>query len=220
MKHIPPALKEKAFHCPHCQVLSKQQWTDAVRFVYTYRNPNSTSREGTFNGTNLIAGAMCDHCNQISIWNGATMIYPQKGNVEVANQDLPQDILELYNEAGSVINISPKSAAALLRLSLQRLCKHLGEKGKNINDDIKSLVKKGLSIEVQQALDIVRVTGNYAVHPGEINFDDQPEHSIALFSLINFIAQHFITHPKMVAGMYSALPEKDRVNISNRDKKN
>ncbi|MEP7128972.1 MAG: DUF4145 domain-containing protein [Chitinophagales bacterium] len=215
-----PNLNTQAFNCPHCGVYSKHQWTHKVTFYYTYRAPNNTEHNGTFDGTNQIAGSKCDNCSKLTIWYQTSMIYPQKGNVEIANQDLPSDILELYNEAGSVINHSPKSAAALLRLSLQRLCKHLGEKGKNINDDIKSLVKKGLPIQVQQALDIVRVTGNYAVHPGEINFNDQPEHSIALFGLINFIALHFITQPKMVANIYSALPEKDRINIANRDKKN
>ncbi|WP_424033423.1 DUF4145 domain-containing protein [Methylocella sp.] len=49
---------------------------------------------------------------------------------------------------------------------MQKLCVELGEKGKNIDDDIANLVKKGLSPELQQALDILRVIGNEAVHHG------------------------------------------------------
>ena len=39
-------------------------------------------------------------------------------------------------------------------------CGHLGESGKNINDDIAALVKKGLNLMIQQSLDVVRVIGN------------------------------------------------------------
>ena len=51
------------------------------------------------------------------------------------------------------------------------LC-HLGEKGENINDEIANLVKKGLPVEVQRAMDLCRVIGTNAVRPGELNIDD------------------------------------------------
>ncbi len=145
------------------------------------------------------------------------MVFPSTGSVDHANPDLPDDIQALYNEARDIVNRSPRGAAALLRLGLQNLCGHLGEKGKNINDDIKSLVKKGLPIPVQQALDIIRVTGNHAVHPGTINFEDQAENAYALFGLTNFICNHFITSPKQVSAFYNKLPDKDKQNIAKRD---
>ena len=145
------------------------------------------------------------------------MVYPLTGNVEMANPDLPADILKVYNEAKDIVNISPRGSAALLRLALQKLCNDLGEKGKNINDDIASLVKRGLPVQLQQALDSVRVIGNHAVHPGVIDLEDKPETALALFSFINIICDYFITQPKKIAEVYGNLPVKDKVNIAKRD---
>ena len=52
---------------------------------------------------------------------------------------------------------------------LQKLCKVLGQSGNNINEDIKALVESGLDPRVQKALDAVRVVGNNAVHPGQMD---------------------------------------------------
>lgn len=83
----------------------------------------------------------------------------------------------------------------------------LGEKGKNINDDIGSLVKKGLPIEVQQALNYCRVIGNNGVHPGEIELTSNPEISHSLFEMLNFIVEDRISRPKKVAALYNILPQ-------------
>ena len=106
-----------------------------------------------------------------------------------------------------------------MRLSIQKLCKELGEKGKNINDDIGELVKKGLPIKIQQALDYVRVIGNNSVHPGQIDLRDDKETAINLFILINLIAEVMITQPKEVDKLYNSLPQEQKDAIAKRDSK-
>ncbi len=144
------------------------------------------------------------------------MLYPNNGNAPHPNSDLPESVKNIYLEASSISILSPRGAAALLRLGIQLLCKELGEKGKNINEDIANLVKKGLPPQVQKALDIVRVTGNDAVHPGEIDTDN-PEVVGKLFGLINLIAEYTITMPNKINSMYDELPDNKKEAIVNRD---
>lgn len=218
MKHIVPVLNLKSFHCPHCGVLAEQTWsTRGVVGNYVQSNPNGSNVVTSYPLENTMI-AKCKHCNLFSLWVGLKMVYPLTGNVEMANSDLPDDIKNDYNEAKDIVNISPRGAAALLRLAVQKLCIHLGEKGANINDDIKSLVKKGLPQTMQQALDSVRVVGNNAVHPGKIDLNDNIEIAYALFGFVNIICEMLISQPKKVQEYYEKhIPENIRNGIEKRD---
>ena len=93
----------------------------------------------------------------------------------------------------------------------------LGESGTNINADIRSLVGKGLPVQLQQALDYCRVVGNNAVHAGEIDLNDTPEIAQDLFGMINFIVEDRIARPKEIARLYAQLPESARKEVAKRD---
>lgn len=105
----------------------------------------------------------------------------------------------------------------MLRLAVQKICKLLGKPGKNINNDIAALVTDGLPVKVQQSLDILRVVGNNAVHPGELNLQDDLDTVQHLFKLINIIADKMITEPKNIDEIYGNLPTKSRDAIDKRD---
>ena len=71
---------------------------------------------------------------------------------------------------------------------------------------------------MQQALDIVRVTGNNAVHPGEMNVQDDQKTAGKLFSLVNLITDVMITQPRQISALYASLPEGARAAVERRDK--
>lgn len=218
-KHIAPTLGQPSFHCPHCGVLAEQTWSSNISCSYQGLLPSGGRGHTQYYLQNTMT-AKCTHCKNISLWVNEKMVYPLTGNVEMANPDLPDDIKNDYNEAKDIVNISPRGAAALLRLAVQKLCVHLGEKGTNINDDIKSLVKKGLPETMQQALDSVRVIGNNAVHPGTIDLNDNIEIAYALFGFVNIICEMLISQPKKVKEYYEKhIPENIRNGIEKRDGK-
>jgi hypothetical protein len=163
--------------------------------------------------------AVCAHCSGLSCWVDEVMVYPFGGSAPLPNADLPKEIQGDYEEARSILNVSPRGAAALLRLAIQKLCKHIGESGDNLNTDIAALVKKGLLPQVQQSLDAVRVIGNNAVHPGQIDLQDNVTTAAALFRLVNLIADQTITAPKSVSAIYNDLPHTALTAIKRRDEK-
>lgn len=162
--------------------------------------------------------SQCFSCRDVSIWIGNTTVFPDVEFDIVANPDLPDQIRADFDEARSIIRHSPRGAAALLRLAIQRLCNHLGKTG-DINTMIAELVADGLNVRVKQALDIVRVIGNESVHPGQIDVRDTPEMAERLFTLVNLICEKMISEPKHIEEMYAKLPPEKVAAIETRDKK-
>lgn len=138
----------------------------------------------------------CHICKGYILWLNENIIYPLASNIPLPNEDMPNEVKKLYLEGRAVFPVSKKACAALLRLSLQKLCKELGGTGKNINNDIAKLVKEGLNPSIKNSLDIIRITGNEAVHPGELNLEENENHVSFLFELLNFIVDEKYTREK------------------------
>jgi Domain of unknown function (DUF4145) len=204
--YTPPTWKSDGFNCPACNAYADQRW--GMPHLYA----GDTQQDPRY------LACCCMRCRLISIWVDQRMVYPVAHSSPPPNGDLPDDIRTDYEEARAILSDSPRGSAALLRLCIQKLCKLLGQKGKNINEDIAALVQSGLPVQVQQALDIVRVVGNNAVHPGTIDLNDDPATANKLFDLVNLIADVMITQPKHVKEIYeSTLLENQREAIRQRD---
>lgn len=219
-KYFPPVLGKGEYHCPYCNVYAKQFYghLHSLQNVSWVSLIDDQSRFNEILSKDWVV-TKCQHCANVAFWNKENLVLPKKNIAPPPNIDLSEDIRNDYREAANVFSDSPRAAAALLRLALQKLCKQLGEKGENINDDIKNLVANGLNPLVQKSLDALRITGNNAVHPGKINLSEEPDRVAKLFDLINFIATKMITEPKEIEDFYKELPEKSIEAIDKRDKK-
>ena len=259
MKYVPPSVRETAFNCPHCHVLTTQTWFSlrakpndekrrlpfildpAARLAYTFdsvqdadeRKRLHTRADMLADGTPFVSNApqaeywrlelynvfasKCFECGKLSLWVHDRLLYPRAGEAPPANPDLPEPIRRDYDEASSILDLSPRGAAALMRLVIQKLCIHLGQPGDKLNNDIAALVRAGLDPQIQKALDTVRVTGNDAVHPGQIDLRDDRAAAAFLFPLVNLIVEKLISVPKHVDEVYGSLPESVLQNIAQRD---
>ncbi len=206
-QYFAPEFNKGQFTCPHCGVLANQSWQHIIE--------NYTTKE--FKQTHI---SKCSNnlCARECLWMNQIMVIPDMEGIPYPNDDLSDEIREDYMEARSILSRSPRGASALLRLGLQKLCKQLGEPGKDINADIANLVKKGLRSSIQKALDIVRVTGNESVHPGVLDMKDNREVALKLFELVNLIADVMISEPKRVDELYeTVVPEEKKKAIAGRD---
>ena len=214
-KFSPPEYHSTGFHCSYCHFYADQQWEQAG--WQAWPDEADPYIEDIHIDEKQVEVSICSHCKNATFWLAEQIIYPPTRMSPPANSDLPDNVREVYEEATAIASQSPRAACALLRLAIEMLLKHLGEEGP-INAMIKNLVDKGLDKRIQESLDIVRVTGNNAVHPGKIKFNDSTNVS-RLFDLVNFIANELITRPKEIDEMFNQLPKTAREGIKKRDGK-
>jgi len=203
--YYPPKFRESAFHCPMCNVKAQQSWSS----VY------SGAR------IDMLMIAQCSHCRELSFWINEKLVFPRKTTAPPAHEDMPESVLKYYNEAREVSDISPRSAAAMLRIAAKKLCEHLGEDEPNLNRAIGNLHKKGLSRRVTRSLDTVRIFGNEAgAHEGQIDLTGEDNKDVVdkLFWLVNRIIEKTIAEPEEDERMFSSCPEDKKRGVKDRDK--
>ena len=209
--YIAPEYHKQAFHCPRCNVYAKQIW----KSVYT--------RNIVVGDSNTVVGleiAFCSHCKKMSLWAGRKLVEPKNITAPLAHKDMPESVLEYYNEAREISTSSPRAAAALLRIAAKKLCESLGENESNLNLAIGNLSKKGLPQNVINSLDTVRIVGNEGgAHEGLIDLtgEDNKEIVDRLFWLINFIIEKTIAEPNEIKNVFNSLPESKRKAAEKRD---
>jgi hypothetical protein len=228
-KQITPALDMASFTCPHCSAHANQTWRQLNTGGQVFKDGAriDASREPSFSGKGSGQFALdylsnlnltqCFSCKRFSVWVFDKIVWPATSSIVTPHEDMPADVRADFLEAAAIVDTSPRGAAALLRLAVERLMPHLDAKAKNINASIGLLVAKGLDPKIQKALDVLRVIGNEAVHPGQIDLKDDKTAALKLFDLVNIIVQALITTPKQINSMFDSLPPNALDGIQKRD---
>ena len=214
--YVAPDFPLNGFNCPHCHAYTQQSW-----FRVRHSPIDNPNLDQGIIGNYFMAICQKPDCHQISFWEvhdeSRIMFYPNATTAPLPSDDMPEIIRGVFNEARNVFGISPRAAAGLLRLAIQMLMPHLNQKGKDLNEDIGNLVKSGLPEMVQKGLDSLRVIGNNAVHPGQIDISDNRDVAIALFHIINTIINRTLTEERIVQETFDLLPESAKEQIRRRD---
>ena len=215
---VEPQLGAELFSCPHCNAVAHQDWfsiflkpengTDAVvltpeaAITLTERDDDDDRQRGeqflerlkkndvTYHYekypqnvkvkmVNLHLSS-CYNCNGFSVWARDRLVFPFR----VAER--PDLVAEDFEEAATILDKSPRGAAALIHLSIQTL---LQENGKQPDDQIASLISKGLQVEIQEAMDVLQELGNNGLHSGQIDLKEDKATATRIFALLKMIVE-------------------------------
>ncbi len=129
--------------------------------------------------------------------------------------EVPAKFAEDYKEACLVLGDSPKASAALSRRCLQNLLRdHAGVKHSNLDNEIQQVIDSGkLPSHLADAIDAVRVGGNFAAHPikststGEI-IEVEPGEAEWLLDTLEGLFDFYFVQPAVLKRKRDALNEK------------
>ena len=76
-----------------------------------------------------------------------------------------------------------------------------------------------MPVEIQKALDVVRITGNDVLHAGQIDLNDNSETAYPLFDIVNLIIQRMVSEKKIIDEIFAKLLQEKQDGIADGDKK-
>ncbi|CAI3503900.1 hypothetical protein CIRMBP1315_02056 [Enterococcus cecorum] len=210
---------QPAFVCPHCDTIISHMW---AKLYVDVSDLDPKLKVHDYKQTEFII-AQCNNCEQKTVWkkspnnhDGYFPVYPIITKFPKPSPDIPEELVDLYNQAGSCLPVSPCASAALSRLFLEKLLRYLDFEGNTLNDLISSVSKQHFDSKL---LDIIRFYGNKAVHTGTLDLTDDSVIASYLLDSINTIVEILITNPAKLESEYNKLPESYRNSIESRDSK-
>ena len=145
----------------------------------------------------------CPACEKLIVKENGELLYPAPLGVDPC-EDMPESIRGIFVEAQRITHLSPRSACALLRVCLERLCDAIAEM-KHLDGYRRDawLWKKiealELRPEIKAIFDMVKDVGNSSAHgdnkASEIDFTSRDSVEVALKTadVINALVRFLIT---------------------------
>jgi hypothetical protein len=125
----------------------------------------------------------CHNCNGFAVWVSGRLLFPI--NVE----KMPQLEKDDFEQAAAIFNDSRPAATALMRVCIQKLVPLLKQGGEELNDYVSSLVRKGLEVEIQQALEVLQVLRNDPGQPASLDTPEDKEMALRFFDSLQAILE-------------------------------
>jgi hypothetical protein len=214
-----PILDGDSFICPRCGAYAHQIWhvINVANVGYLEWEPEPITNRNR----SLWKAAVCQRCMKPSFWRESAMVYPSASAGAPAHVDMPYLVKELYEEASTVAPHSRRAGAALARATVERLIKLIdpeAPKRASLEKRIER-IERHISTPLRELLDLVRVTGNGAVHvddePDEvvvIALDDEegPAFLELLLDAANNLVEELISRPRKTRELWERLPESVR----------
>jgi hypothetical protein len=199
--------KEQPFKCPYCGVTCKLEWEEKDHNAYRTKRL-------------LVYSAACLACSRWIVVltdediEKSVTVWPRVG-MRTLPQEVPTPVHGEFSEAAAVLGDSPKASAALSRRILQHL---LVECAKVKKGDLSSQIDEVLALgtlpsHLTNAIDGVRVIGNFAAHPikskhsGEI-VPVEPGEAEWLLDTIEGLADFYFVQPAKLQQKRDALNAK------------
>jgi hypothetical protein len=151
--------------CPRCLDSIHAAWTDQGNFT--------NDPDGSYWAIHFMK---CPECGKVIVKlvnrtdnnvKSERLVLPKVPSRAPLSPEVPPEFGDDYTEACLVLADSPKASAALSRRCLQHLLREkAGMKPSNLDNEIQqTLDSKVLPTYLAEAIDAVRVVGNFAAHP-------------------------------------------------------
>lgn len=198
--------------CPHCLDSVHPSWTEPGTFA--------VDPEGAWS----LHFMKCPGCSKViaklvnsrdGIRVSETLVRPKVAGRARASSDVPSQFRGDYEEACLVLADSPKASAALSRRCLQHLLRERAAvKPGSLDSEIQQVLEaNGLPPHLAQAVDAVRVVGNFAAHPiksqssGEV-VDVEPGEAEWLLDTLEGLFDFWFVQPAVLESKKQALNRK------------
>ena len=209
--------------CPHCLATIHSQISDPQYIASTNESIDGVKTRLSCHFRSYV----CPSCEKLVLFlyksrSGSgdkplegQMIYPKGMSRNPTASEIPDRFAKDYSEACLVLADSAKASAALSRRCLQNLLRDkAGVNRGTLDNEIQQVLdSKSLPSHLSEAIDSVRVIGDFAAHPiksthsGEI-FDAEPGEAEWLLDTLEGLFDFYFVQPAILQKKREALNKK------------
>ena len=159
--------------------------------------------------------SQCLVCFKLTLWFNDKIIYPAYRKI-YRNPDMSEEVGKIFDEANSILELSPRAAISILRLAVEKQLEELGVKNTNLDEAINELQNRGGDIKIIKALHAVRLIGNSNIHPRKFGFENHLLVAQNLFNLVNKLVEYTSINESHLEDVLIRLPEPLKKQIENK----